>query len=113
MGRLSHATSMTNFRKPYKHVDLKDGAALHRGSEILSEGLVLSVAVAVAVYEFEKSQQKKAASEEKLEAAKAKHVADLEARLSRIENGLASLETALRERPSGGGSAWSWLRGGR
>ena len=63
---------MTNFRKPYKHVDLKDGAALHRGSEILSEGLVLSVAVAVAVYEYEKSQQKKAASEEKLEAAKAR-----------------------------------------
>ncbi|KAH8091082.1 hypothetical protein JL720_5960 [Aureococcus anophagefferens] len=44
-GSRRHAAS--SFRKPYKHVDLKDSDCLNRGSEIVSEGLVLGVAIAV------------------------------------------------------------------
>mmetsp|Transcript_17545 Transcript_17545/g.57040 ORF Transcript_17545/g.57040 Transcript_17545/m.57040 type:complete len:159 (+) Transcript_17545:48-524(+) len=105
--RLSHATSLESFRKPYKHVDLKDSDCLNRGSEIVSEGLVLGVAIAVAAYEYEKSAHKKVVAEQKQEAREAQAAADLEARLVRIEAGLADVSAALRDRPK----ATSWWRG--
>ncbi|KAH8060031.1 hypothetical protein JL722_4988 [Aureococcus anophagefferens] len=113
-----------SFRKPYKHVDLKDSDCLNRGSEIVSEGLVLGVAIAVrppaparrappepppqvAAYEYEKSAHKKVVAEQKQEAREAQAAADLEARLVRIEAGLADVSAALRDRPK----ATSWWRG--
>ena len=105
--RVGHATSMYQFNKPYKHIDLKNGDALEKGSESLSEGLILSVAVAVAVYEYDKGVQKKADAEARHAAAEVQRVADLGARLARIEAGLAGVEAALAsKRP-----ARSWWGG--
>ena len=106
-------------------MDLKDSDCLNRGSEIVSEGLVLGVAIAarppapgatragsepppqVAAYEYEKSAHKKVVAEQKQEAREAQAAADLEARLVRIEAGLADVSAALRDRPK----ATSWWRG--
>ncbi|KAH8044712.1 hypothetical protein JL720_16977 [Aureococcus anophagefferens] len=122
--RLSHATSPESFRKPYKHVDLKDSDCLNRGSEIVSEGLVLGVAIAVRppapgatrpgseppaagrglrVREERPQEGRRGA---KQEAREAQAAADLEARLVRIEAGLADV-SALRDRPK----ATPWWRG--
>ena len=106
-------------------MDLKDSDCLNRGSEIVSEGLVLGVAIAARPpapgatragpeppaagrgLRYEKSAHKKVVAEQKQEAREAQAAADLEARLVRIEAGLADVSAALRDRPK----ATSWWRG--
>jgi len=95
--RLNHALSLSRPRKPYKHVDLKNREALNRGSEMLSEGFVLSVAIAVAAYEYDKSTRAKAAASERAEAAERRRVEAVERRLAALERAL--LTTPRPRRP--------------
>ena len=72
--RLTHASSLDKWKKPYKHIELKATEAREKGAEIVSEGFVLTVAVTVMGYEYNRQNNYKEAAarrKEEKEAAKA------------------------------------------
>mmetsp|Transcript_23199 Transcript_23199/g.69490 ORF Transcript_23199/g.69490 Transcript_23199/m.69490 type:complete len:121 (+) Transcript_23199:128-490(+) len=82
---------------------VKKKEALNRGSEMLSEAFVLSVAIAVAAYEYDKSTRARAAASARAEAVERRRVEAVERRLAALERALL---TTPRPRP------WwrSWTR---
>ena len=57
--RLTHASSLDKWKKPYKHIELKATEAREKGAEIVSEGFVLTVAVTVMGYEYNRQNNYK------------------------------------------------------
>ena len=67
--RLTHASSLDKWKKPYKHIELKATEAREKGAEIVSEGFVLTVAVTVMGYEYNRQNNYKEAAARKKKAA--------------------------------------------
>ena len=90
--RLTHASSLDKWKKPYKHIELKATEAREKGAEIVSEGFVLTVAVTVMGYEYNRQNNYKEAAARRKEEKEAERRADVEARLERLESLLAELK---------------------
>ena len=107
--RISHASSLDKWKKPYRHVDLKNTEALEKGSEILSEGFVLTVAVSVMGYEYNRQTNYKAAAEERKAQVEAGRRADVEARLEALEATIRTLHGELAAGPAAPARRRQWL----
>ena len=69
--RLTHASSLDKWKKPYKHIELKATEAREKGAEIVSEGFVLTVAVTVMGYEYNRQNNYKEAAARRKEEKEA------------------------------------------
>ena len=78
----------------FRVADLKHSEALELGTTILSEGLVLTVAVGVAAFEYERSSWSKAADEQRKSEESSTRESVLQARLDLIESQLGMLVAA-------------------
>jgi chaperonin cofactor prefoldin len=94
--RLTHASSLDKWKKPYKHIELKATEAREKGAEIVSEGFVLTVAVTVMGYEYNRQNNYKEAAARRKEEKEDMRRRDVEARLERLE---AMLEELSRRPP--------------
>jgi len=65
VSRMTHLTTEPQSWHKFRYVEMKTAEALKSGAEILSESIILGVAVSVAVFEFERSARSKAASDER------------------------------------------------
>ena len=90
--RLTHASSLDKWKKPYKHIELKATEAREKGAEIVSEAFVLTVAVTVMGYEYNRQNNYKEAAARRKEEKEAERRADVEKRLERLEALLAELK---------------------
>ena len=96
--RLTHASSLDKWKKPYKHIELKATEAREKGAEIVSEGFVLTVAVTVMGYEYNRQNNYKEAAARRKEEKEAERRADVEARYAEALAPAASAAVA-REKP--------------